>query len=197
MNKKEDNIYLQNLQGVFTLAAIPELSHHINTLLEIEELEQLINNIPDNILFSQIRDDLITIRKSFEDLADEIPEIAAELFVGIAKDQITSLSTGNGTGMMAGSIDTMPDGERNFLIMETAESPDGFPYPLAFETGRREVVPVEAKVLRWWEGGFGGTPIFAMRSRATHPRPFWANTEAAMEYVAQYLPAEEAAKKGI
>ena len=180
------------------MAAIPELSHHVKVLLELNELDNVISNIPDNWMFDPLREQLLSIKRSYEEVADELPEIVSEKFVEIAKDQITSLSNADSTGMMAGSIELLPDGERSVLIAETAESPEGFPYPLAFEKGRREVVPVEARVLRWWiGGGFSGTPIFSMRSSATHPRPFWANTEAAIQYVAEHIVGEELAKKGI
>ena len=180
------------------MAAIPELSHHIKVLLELNELDNIINNISDNWMFNPLREQLLSIKQSYEQVADELPEIVGEKFVEIAKEQISSLSSGNSTGMMGGSIELSPDGERSVLIAETAESADGFPYPLAFEKGRREVVPVEARVLRWWSGGgFSGTPIFSMRSSATPPRPFWANTEAAIQYVAEYIAGEELAKKGV
>ena len=47
------------------------------------------------------------------------------------------------------------------------------PYPLAIETGRREVFPIDAKLLRWFEGGqIGGTPIFAKHSGSVAADPF-------------------------
>ena len=54
------------------------------------------------------------------------------------------------TGMMAGSVEITQDGS-DVLVGNTATSVDGFPYPLAIETGRREVYPVEKSVLRWFE----------------------------------------------
>lgn len=72
------------------------------------------------------------------------------------------------TGMMAGSVEITQDGS-DVLVGNTATSVDGFPYPLAIETGRREVYPVEKSVLRWFEGG---QPVFAKRSGAVAPDPF-------------------------
>ena len=72
------------------------------------------------------------------------------------------------TGMMAGSVEITQDGS-DVLVGNTATSVDGFPYPLAIETGRREVYPVEKSVLRWFEGG---QPVFAKRSKAVAADPF-------------------------
>lgn len=72
------------------------------------------------------------------------------------------------TGMMAGSVEITQDGS-DVLVGNTATSVDGFPYPLAIETGRREVYPVDKSVLRWFEGG---QPVFAKRSKAVAADPF-------------------------
>lgn len=72
------------------------------------------------------------------------------------------------TGMMAGSVEITQDGS-DVLVGNTATSVDGFPYPLAIETGRREVYPVDKSVLRWFEGG---QPVFAKRSGAVAADPF-------------------------
>lgn len=46
-------------------------------------------------------------------------------------------------------------------------------YSRFIETGRREVRPVRAKVLRWI--GPSGKPVYAMRSKATKPDPAYQN----------------------
>lgn len=178
------------------MAAIPELSHHVNVILENKAIDRLISILPNNSIGDSLKPILEDLKMKYEDVANSIPGAVSEEFLTIAKGHINSMKSnrGNSTGMMAGSIETMPDGERSVLISETAESPDGFPYPLAFEKGRREIVPVEAKALRWWDGG---TPIFAMRSAATPPRPFWKRSEEDIQPKVQVIVDKEISKKGV
>ena len=52
---------------------------------------------------------------------------------------------------MANSVDVMHDGEGVYLVGNTAMSVDGFPYPLAIETGSVShwVAPVTFDALHW------------------------------------------------
>lgn len=72
------------------------------------------------------------------------------------------------TGRMMNSVNIEQNGN-TAIVGASAVSDEGFPYPLAIEFGRREVVPVNAKVLRWVQDGM---TIFAKQSGAVAPDPF-------------------------
>lgn len=78
------------------------------------------------------------------------------------------------TGLMRAehSVDPAPvlraDGW-HIIIRAPSRSPKGFPYPIAVHNGRREVVPVQAKALRFV---INGAVIFAKRVRAVPPNPW-------------------------
>ena len=120
--------------------------------------------------FPSIVEALENKKNQLNDLEQPVAEAVAEKLQ--SNQEMIISSKHYITGMMANSVDISQDG-RDYLVGNTAHSVDGFPYPLAIETGRREVFPVEKKWLRWFEGGMiGGTPIFAKRSGSVDPDPF-------------------------
>ena len=153
---------------------IPEITTTVRVTANTDELEQslsIINN--DSILsecFGDVFEYLQEKKKETEKLVDPTA-LAVSESLSAYQSAIIKMKHYK-TGMMANSVDVMHDGDGVYLVGNTAMSVDGFPYPLAIEKGRREVTPVDAKVLRWFEGGLGGTPVFSKRSRAVKADPF-------------------------
>jgi len=51
--------------------------------------------------------------------------------------------------------------------------------------GRREVLPIRAKVLRWYDDG--GRPIFRRRAGPAKPRPVYYTTQGMLDAAADYI----------
>lgn len=152
---------------------IPDLTTRITAKVNTESIDDAISKIASDKYLSQcssLTEMLENKKTQLENLEQPVAESVAER---LQSNQETIISTKHYiTGMMANSVDISQDG-RDYLVGNTAHSIDGFPYPLAIETGRREVFPVEKKMLRWFEGGvIGGTPIFAKRSGSVAADPF-------------------------
>lgn len=147
---------------------IPDITTRVSVTVETNELDDAINFVNSDELLSQLglADDLMEAKQKLEDIKEPLGEAVADR---LSSNQEMIISSKHYiTGMMANSVDIMPDGE-DYLVGNTAMSYDGFPYPLAIETGRREVYPIDAKVLRWFDGG---KPVFAHYSSAVPADPF-------------------------
>jgi hypothetical protein len=152
---------------------IPELTTRITVKVNSDSVDEGINRIESDPYLSRcpsIVEALNNVKTKLQDLEEPVASSVAER---LQSNQEIIISTKHYiTGMMANSVDISQDG-RDYLVGNTATSVDGFPYPLAIETGRREVFPIDAKVLRWFEGGqIGGTPVFAKRSGSVAADPF-------------------------
>ena len=151
---------------------IPELTTRITVKVNSDSVDEGINRIESDPYLSRcpsIVEALNNVKTKLQDLEEPVASSVAER---LQSNQEIIISTKHYiTGMMANSVDISQDG-RDYLVGNTAMSYDGFPYPLAIETGRREVFPINAKVLRWFEGGIGGTPIFAKHSSSVAADPF-------------------------
>ena len=152
---------------------IPEITTRITVNINTDSLDEGINRIESDPFLSQcpsLIEKLQEKKSQLEGLQQPVAEAVAER---LQSNQETIISTKHYiTGMMANSVDISQDG-RDYIVGNTAHSVDGFPYPLAIETGRREVFPIEKKVLRWFEGGvIGGTPVFARHSGSVAADPF-------------------------
>lgn len=146
---------------------IPDLTTRITVNVHSESIDEAISRMSQ---FPSIVEALENKKNQLNDLEQPVAEAVAEKLQ--SNQEMIISSKHYITGMMANSVDISQDG-RDYLVGNTAHSVDGFPYPLAIETGRREVFPVEKKWLRWFEGGMiGGTPIFAKRSGSVDPDPF-------------------------
>lgn len=151
---------------------IPDLTTRITVNVNSDSIDDAISRIESDKFLSQtsIADKLLEKKNQLDDLEEPVAEAVAERLQ--SNQEMIISSKHYITGMMANSVDISQDG-RDYLVGNTAHSIDGFPYPLAIETGRREVFPVEKKWLRWFEGGvIGGTPIFAKRSGSVEADPF-------------------------
>lgn len=146
---------------------IPDLTTRITVNVHSESIDEAISRMSQ---FPSIVEALENKKNQLNDLEQPVAEAVAEKLQ--SNQEMIISSKHYITGMMANSVDISQDG-RDYLVGNTAHSMDGFPYPLAIETGRREVFPVEKKWLRWFEGGMiGGTPIFAKHSSSVDPDPF-------------------------
>lgn len=119
--------------------------------------------------FSDIKEELYEKRSELEKLEDDVSHTIAKKLQS-HQQRIIKSSKNISSGLMYNSFDISKDGNGTYLMGNTATSYDGFPYPLAIETGRRTVYPINAKMLRWW--GSNGEIIFAKKSSATTPHPF-------------------------
>lgn len=146
---------------------IPDLTTRITVNVHSDSIDDAISRMSQ---FPSIVEALENKKNQLEGLEQPVAEAVAEKLQ--SNQEMIISSKHYITGMMANSVDISQDG-RDYLVGNTAHSIDGFPYPLAIETGRREVFPVEKKWLRWFEGGMiGGTPIFAKHSSSVDPDPF-------------------------
>ena len=146
---------------------IPDLTTRITVNVHSESIDEAISRMSQ---FPSIVEALENKKNQLNDLEQPVAEAVAEKLQ--SNQEMIISSKHYITGMMANSVDISQDG-RDYLVGNTAHSMDGFPYPLAIETGRREVFPIEKKMLRWFEGGIiGGTPIFAKHSSSVDADPF-------------------------
>ena len=150
---------------------IPEITTRVTVKVDTSELDKAISLASNDEIISKIgiSDELTTIKSRLDKVSKQLPRVIGE-DLRFNQENIIS-SKHHVTGMMAQSVDLSQDGP-DVLVGNTASSVDGFPYPLAIETGRREVFPVDAKVLRWFEGGLGGKPVFAKKSKKVKADPF-------------------------
>ena len=151
---------------------IPEITTRIHTKVHSEQVDEAISRFESDRFLSQcpsLGEKLQEKKRLLEGMEEPISYAVAEKLQ--SNQEMIISSKHYITWMMANSVDISQDGN-DYLVGNTATSVDGFPYPLAIETGRREVFPVEKKVLRWFDGGLGGTPIFAHHSSAVDPDPF-------------------------
>ncbi len=153
------------------MAFIPEITTRVTVDMDTSDLDQAIGLTESDDILSELglTEILEETKSKIIDVKDPLTEAVASRLQSNQENIISSKHYI--TGMMASSVDQMNDGD-DILVGNTAESVDGFPYPLAIETGRREVYPVDAKVLRWFEGGIGGTPVFSKYSKAVSADPF-------------------------
>lgn len=147
---------------------IPELTTRVSVKINTTELDNAISSIKNDSILSQlgISEELETVKTKLNDIKQPFAKAVAKRLQSNQENIISSKHYI--TGMMANSVDITSDGDE-YLVGNTAMSYDGFPYPLAIEKGRRAVYPVDAKVLRWFDGG---SPVFSKRSSAVDADPF-------------------------
>lgn len=146
---------------------IPDLTTRITVNVHSDSIDDAISRVSQ---FPSIVEALNEKKNQLDSLEQPVGEAVANRLQ--SNQEMIISSKHYITGMMANSVDITQDG-RDYLVGNTATSIDGFPYPLAIETGRHEVFPVEKKWLRWFEGGqIGGTPIFAKHSKSVAADPF-------------------------
>ena len=151
---------------------IPEITTRVTVSVDVSSIDSALDLVKGDSVLSEIDslvDELETKKETILKLKDPLGKAVSE---GLQSNQERIISSKHYiTGMMAGSVDITQDGD-DYLVGNTATSVDGFPYPLAIETGRREVFPVDKKMLRWFEGGDYNKPVFAKHSKAVKADPF-------------------------
>lgn len=147
---------------------IPDITTRISVDVQTNDLDNAIDlcNSDDILSELNIADELESMKEKIMAVKDPLGAAVADR-LSYNQEMIIS-SKHYITGMMANSVDIMSDGD-DYLVGNTAMSYDGFPYPLAIETGRREVFPVDAKVLRWFDNG---QPVFSMYNSSVSADPF-------------------------
>lgn len=151
---------------------IPEITTRVTAKVKVDSIDDAIQRVESDPYLSQCPSIVETLQKKKTQLKDLEEPVAEAVALRLQSNQEIILSTKHYiTGMAANGVDISQDGS-DYLVGNTAHSVDGFPYPLAIETGRRAVFPVEKKVLRWFEGGDFSQPVFAMRSGSVAADPF-------------------------
>lgn len=148
---------------------IPEITTRISTKVKADSINEAINRIVSDKYLSQCPSIVEVLQNKKTELEGLEPVISEAVAERLQSNQEIIISTKHYiTGMMANNVDISQDGN-DYLVGNTAMSADGFPYPLAIETGRREVFPVEKCVLRWFDGG---TVVFSKHSSSVAADPF-------------------------
>lgn len=148
---------------------IPEITTRISTKVRTNAIDEAINRINEDKFLSQCPSIVDKLQSTKENLTSMEQPISNAVAERLQSNQEVIISTKHYiTGMMANSVDISQDGN-DYLVGNTATSIDGFPYPLAIETGRREVYFIEKKVLRWFNGGM---PVFSKYSSSVPADPF-------------------------
>lgn len=149
---------------------IPEITTTVKVEVNSDQFANAINRLDDGLcqgVFTELRQDLEQKLSELDGLKNDVAETISQN-LSSHQEQIISMKHYK-TGMMANSVDVTADGDGQYLVGNTATSIDGFPYPLAIETGRREVTPINAKYLRWYDGG---NIVFSKYSSAVPADPY-------------------------
>ena len=128
---------------------IPELTTRVHVEVDSSDIDEAINRISGGILGDTgIVEELESTKNKLESLREPLAESVAK---ALSSNQENIISSKHYiTGMMANSVDLTNDGG-DYLVGNTAMSPDGFPYPLAIEKGTRShwVSPNTFSALHW------------------------------------------------
>ena len=138
----------------------------IGVELDTTDLDNAINIVGNNEYFADIlSDELEQLKEELNQNSDKLAEDLAE-----KAKSFQQLAIGmNGTiasGALLNSIELEADGERRYLVGTTINH---F-YPLVVEKGRGAVVPVRAKVLRFFTQS--GDEVFTRYSKPFPGKPY-------------------------
>lgn len=130
---------------------IPEITTRVSVDIDLSGIDECMEAVMDDPILSEIDslvDDLTSKKETLLNLKEPVGEAVSERLSDNQENIISSKHYV--TGMMSNSVDIMPDGE-DFLVGNTAESVDGFPYPLAIEEGTTShwVEPNTYDALHW------------------------------------------------
>ena len=157
---------------------IPEITTTWNVQVTDEQLEESIDLLQNDKILSvageEVLERLLTAKNNLENLGHEVAKSIGETQKSY-QEQFIQMNGTIKTGMMLNSTEITEDGMGTVHVGNTASSVDGFPYPLAIETGRGPVYPINAKVLRWFDDG--GNPVFARSVGPAKARPFVAPSQ--------------------
>ena len=132
---------------------IPEITTTVSVTFNNEGIQNALNIMLDSPILSECFDDVIDYLVEKEEEMDNLVDPTAEAVAeSLSAYQSAIIKTKHyKTGMMENSVDVMKDGDGVYLVGNTAMSVDGFPYPLAIETGSvaHWVAPVTFSALHW------------------------------------------------
>ena len=132
------------------MAFIPELTTRVNVKADTMDLDNSIRLTSDIPALNKY---LRNAKTRLEGLTDKV---ADKVSVTLSKYQQQIISMKHyKTGMMSNSVQVSIAGQGRRLVGNTAQSVDGFPYPLAIEKGTKShmIRPVHYSALHWREGG--------------------------------------------
>lgn len=153
---------------------IDEIQTRVKVVNNTSEIDNLINTIESDSILSLVLsntvDDLkntkIILEKESNSLAFKVAER-----IGSYQEQFISMNGSILTGQMHDSVMVEDSGDGEALVGNTAQSIEGFPYPLVIEFGRGEVRPQTSKFLRWVKPT--GEVVFSKYSGPVSPKPFY------------------------
>ena len=142
----------------------PELVTRVTVEVDTSELDDAISQISSTILGDVgIVEELESTKNRLETIKEPVAQSVAE---ALSSNQENIISSKHYiTGMMANSVDIQDDGEDR-LVFNSAESVDGFPYPLAIEKGSKShwVAPVTFDALHWEDKFSKGHQVSGIRA---------------------------------
>ena len=147
------------------MGAHEQLDTEIHVEVDTTELDDLINLFRNNPIFAPAVEIAEDFKYGIGAGSREGAMIVAERLRSL---QELALASHNNiaSGALINSIRAEQQDPYTYLVGTTISEI----YPMCIELGRREVVPVNAKVLHWFT--LSGQEVFSMRSGATSPEPF-------------------------
>lgn len=132
---------------------IPEITTTVSVEANTEALDESINLMQSSDILSECFGDIIDyLNEKKEETMNLVDPTALAVSESLSAYQSAIIKTKHyKTGMMANSVDVMKDGDGVYLVGNTAMTVDGFPYPLAIETGSvaHWVAPITFSALHW------------------------------------------------
>ncbi len=146
------------------MGAWSELDTTIKVEFNFKDLDELIN-LPDDIgIYAPLKEAAKQMKKQFQDGAKRGVEEIAKRNISFQEKWINK-NCKNPSGMLASSI-----GKTGSDYSITTGTRINDVYPMSIEYGHREIYPVRAKALAFYDED--GELIFRKKVRATEPRPF-------------------------
>ena len=142
-----------------------ELDTQVNVSLDTSELDELIQFLDGDPVFTPAIELAEKYKKGIEEGAKEGAETIAKRNKSLQELAIATNATMASMNLL-NSIEIEEQSDTSYLIGTTITH---F-YPLCVEKGRGEVRPVNAKVLHWFT--LSGNEVFSMYSSPAPPRPF-------------------------
>lgn len=150
------------------MGAWDELDTEISVEVETDELDTAID-LCDEYFTEEIKDYLVNIKEGVDEGSKQGVQDIAVRNRSFQQQLITDLGEHPyASGMLGSSITEEEQDEYTYLVGTRINHI----YPMAVEYGRKEVVPVTAKVLFFY--ALSGEPVFTKYAGPAEPRPFVA-----------------------
>ena len=133
---------------------IPELTTRVKVTTDTSELDNAINILKSDTLgeISNLTEPLETVKNKLTNFEGAI---AGTIATELQSNQEIIISTKHYiSGKMVNSVDIFSEG-KEYIVTNTAVSENGFPYPLAINSGSSAhwIAPKDASVLHWEKNG--------------------------------------------